>query len=200
MKNTGAAAMNTTITMTWADYGNRFRQDSQMHMGSGARAMNMNSWSIYDGKAMYVAVPGQDRRVLRMKVPKNFLSQITTGGMGGLGVNSQATKVVGRGTVLGKPCEIRVSSANTAYGSTKAKIWMWQGLPLRTEMAMTFKKAKGKPARGQMANMPPMNIATVATQLNTNVRPAATLFRLPSGYTVQDMGDFNKMMQQQRRR
>jgi hypothetical protein len=78
-------------------------------------------------------------------------------------------------------------------------MWMWQGLPLRSEMAMTFKKPKGqKAARGQTPNIPPMNITMVATQLNTSVRPAATLFRLPSGYKVQDMGDFNKMMQQKR--
>jgi hypothetical protein len=114
--------------------------------------------------------------------------------MGNSPTGAGAGRIVGRGIILGRPCEIRVVSLNNASYKGQAKIWMWQKLPLRSEISMNIKM------RGVTQNM---KMSMVATQLNTAVKPSPSLFRLPAGYKVQEMGDFQKQMQQgmqQRRR
>ena len=185
--------MSSSSTVTWANYGARFRQDTQIRMNSGGRQMNMNSWSLYDGKAMYSTLPngmiGQptNRKIaMRMTLPPNYLNRMA---MGNSPSGAGAGRVVGRGTILGKLCEIRVVNFNDSHVTGQAKIWMWQKLPLRSETFMNIKMS------GATQNM---KIAMIATQLNTNVKPSPSLFRVPAGYKVQEMSDFQKQMQQRR--
>lgn len=76
---------------------------------------------------------------------------------------SGAGTVVGTGTVLGKPCEIRKLHS--------MKIWYWQGLPLRMERPAT-------------ARMKPLSL--VATRLDTELGISPSYFKLPAGYQVSD--------------
>ncbi len=186
----GRMPMNSNISMTWTNYGARFRQDSQIRMNAGGRSMTMNSWSLYDGKSLYAAMPsgmpGQPagrKVVMRMTLPQNYLNRMA---MGNSPTAAGAGRVVGHGTVLGKPCEIRAVDLNNPRYKGQAKIWMWQKLPLRSEISMNMKM------QGMTQNM---KMSMVATQLNTNVKPSPSLFRLPAGYQVQDMGSFQKQMQ-----
>jgi len=186
----GRMPMNSNISMTWTNYGARFRQDSQVHMNAGGRAMTMNSWSLYDGKALYAAMPsgmpgqrGGQKIAMRMTLPQNYLNRMA---MGNSPTGAGAGRVAGRGTILGKLCEIRAVDLNNPRYKGQAKIWMWQKLPLRSEISMNMKM------QGMTQNM---KMSMVATQLNTNVKPSPSLFRLPAGYKVQEMGDFQKQMQ-----
>lgn len=190
----GKMPMNSNISMTWTNYGARFRQDSQIRMNAGGKQTTMNSWSFYDGKALYSLfprVPGApggavgNKTVMRMKMPENYLSQML---MGNAQVVAGRGRLAGRGTILGKPCEIRVTSFNYPTYKGQAKIWTWQKLPLRSEISMNIKMGGG---------MQNMKMSMVATQLNTAVKPSPSLFRLPAGYKVQEMGDFQKQMQAQ---
>lgn len=186
--------MSSSSTVTWANYGARFRQDTQIRMNVGGRQMNMNSWSLYDGKAMYTTLPNgmlsqpTNRKIaIRMMLPPNYLNRMA---MGNSPLGAGAGRLIGRGTILGKPCEIRVTSFNNLNYKGRAKIWMWQKLPLRSEIFIDFKII------GATANM---KTSMIATQLNTDVKPSPSLFRLPTGYKVQEMSDFQKQMQQRSR-
>ena len=193
----GAGSMNNNITMTWASYGARFRQDTQIRMNVMGRQMNINSWSVYDGKALYNELPSgmfgrpANRKIaMRMTLPQNYLNRMATGNSP---TGTGAGRIVGHGTILGKPCEIRVISLNDALYKGQAKIWRWQKLPLRSEVSTNI-KIGGATQK--------MKMSMVATQLNTNVKPSPALFRLPAGYKVQEMGGkvqemggFQKQMQ-----
>jgi len=195
MTNTGAALMSGSISMTWANYGQRIRQDTQMRMTGGPKTKTpaMNSWSVFDGQTVTMGMPGPQRRAMRMKVPPNYQSQMMAGGAAGM-TGASLGKVIGRATILGKPCVIRTVTLNTAQMNSRSKIWMWQNLPLRTEMAMQFKTGKTNPAQKSPTMMRPMKMTMVATQLNTTIRPTAATFRIPAGYTIQNMGDMQKKM------
>ena len=191
MKNSGPMMMSSTITMTWANYGDKFRQDTQVRMGSGARARSMNSWSVYDGQSLYAALPGGGRRVIRMKVSKAMLAQMRSGMVSNFpGLNVSGGQVVGMGVVLGKPCSIRAATTKSAFGGSRIKLWMWQGIMLRSETSMRFQARPGQ----KHPPMAPINISMLATKLDLAAKTSPSMFRLPSGYTVQEMGDFAKGM------
>lgn len=186
----GQMVMNNDITMTWADYGALFRQDSQVHMTIMGRQMTMNSWSLYDGKSLYASLPsgmpGQasGRKVaLRTALPRDYFKRMT---MGNSPLTAGGGRLAGHGTVLGKVCEIRVLDLNNPGYTGQAKIWMWQKLPLRSEISMNMRTSGG--TRN-------MKMSMVATQLNTNVKPSPLLFRLPAGYQIKEMGRFQKRIQ-----
>lgn len=182
--------LNGDITMTWVNFGARFRQDSRTNMSFGARKYTTNTWSIFDGKSFYSGMPsgmpGQSARKVAMKMtlPPNYVKNIL---MGGSAASLDKSRVVGHGMILGKPCEIRAINMNDARASGQVKMWLWQNLPLRTEMTLKSK------ARGAMQNM---QMSLVATQLNTGIKPNPALFRLPAGITVQDMSAMQKQMLQ----
>ncbi len=188
----GQMAISNDITMTWASGGARFRQDSLMHMNARGRAINIQSWTIFDGQALYMAMPNgmpgqvQNRKVaMRMTMPVNYLERMATGRVPGI-ENAGAGRIVGRGTVLGKPCTIRVLPIRYPQMHGQVKMWMWQNLPLRTETSMMM-TLRGKPQN--------VTMTMAATQLNTNIQPSPSLFRLPAGYQVQNMSALQKQMQ-----
>ena len=84
-------------------------------------------------------------------------------------VGSGTGTVVGKASVLGRPCEIRTFGPRSA-GPT-VKMWVWNGLPLRTEMTL--------PQGGKMT--------TEATQVEMAPKLSPSLFKLPAGYTVKEM-------------
>jgi hypothetical protein len=99
------------------------------------------------------------KQVLRMKMPKDG------GGAGPTGVpigGTKAGKVIGKATILGKPCEIRQIDT--------AKVWMWKGLALKME--------------NQGGQGMPMSMT--ATKLEMPFKASPALFKVPAGYTVTD--------------
>lgn len=189
MTMNGKMAMNGNISMTWTNFGARFRQDSRVNMSMGAQKTTMNSWSLFDGKALYSAlpngIPGQPagRKIaLKMALPPNYLKSMA---MGGASPANSMGRVVGRGNVLGKMCEIRAIDVKRPNASGVVKVWLWQKLPLRTETDMTVTVGK------QSQNI---KMSMVATQLDTNLKPNPALFRLPAGYTIKDMSAMQKQM------
>ena len=200
------AINNSVITMTWINNGARFRQDMTMNVsagaGAGAGKMTMKSWSIFDGKSFYTAmpsgVPGQPagRKIaMKMTLPPNYLKQILSGNASTMpGMKGVSSRVVGRGVVLGKMCEIRAMNIKNVQMNGQVKMWMWNKLPLRTDTNMTYsmRDPKGKKQPQKMT----MTMSMVATQLNTNVNPSPSLFRVPAGYKIQDMSAMQKQMMQ----
>lgn len=206
---TMAMGMNSNITTSWTDYGRKFRHDIKMTMnmpsGAGAggarKPMVINTWAISDGNYVYSAMPGQ-RKMVRMPIPKGDLEKIP--GMDslkqmGLIDGKASSKVIGKGTVLGKPTTIRSVVNNAPKMNLNGKIWLWGGLPLRMDLDMKF-KGMPMPANAQAKGAPknytpqPMKVSMVATKLDLNAKPAASLFKVPAGYAVQDMADLQKKM------
>lgn len=174
-----------TMRLSWANGGTKYRQETAMKMQSrpGGAPMTVNSWSIYDGKYIYTASPMfGPKTAMRMKISPEMsrsmmLSTLNTSpkGLGG--------KVVGRGQVLGKPCEIRQSTFSNQQISVQSKLWMWQNLPLRVESIVNMKGEAPK-----NSSVPrQMRTTLVATNVQTGVKLSPSLFVLPSGYKVQDM-------------
>jgi hypothetical protein len=149
-----------TSVLCWTDGGKRFRQE--MRGGStGNRQMTMmESWTIGDGTYLYIYQPQMGKAVMRAKMPK---AGAAGSGMPLLSTDKKAGKVIGKGKILGKTCEIRQVNG--------AKIWTWNGLALKMEN-------KGS------AQSPAMTME--ATKLEPGVKLPASLFKIPGGYRVQD--------------
>jgi hypothetical protein len=149
--------------VTWADGGKKFRQDMKMSgtapgAPTGASLTNVEMWMIGDGTHLYSHQPMMGKQVLRTKIPKGGAT-----GPAGLPLGGKSTgKLIGKATILGKPCEIR--QVNTA------KIWMWKGLALKME---------NQGGQGMAMTM-------TATKLEMPYRSSPTLFKVPAGFTVTD--------------
>jgi hypothetical protein len=159
--------MTGTSVVSWIDHGRKFRQDSKMMIGASAQKTPLNTWSIGDGSDLYTYQPALGKQLLHTKVP---------GGQGGaepMGgtpfVGSGAGTVVGKATVLGHPCEIRAFGPKGARPPIKA--WVWNGVPLRTEMTLP---------QGQ-------KMVSEATQVETAPKLSPTLFQRPAGYTIKEL-------------
>jgi len=159
--------MNGTSVVSWIDHWHKFGQDSTMSIGAAASQGAMQTWSIGNGTDVYTYQPMMGKQVMHMKVPKG-------GGAGGpMGgtpfVGGGTGKVVGKGTVLGRSCEIRmIGTKNTGH---EVKVWVWNGLPLRSEIPL--------PQGGKLT--------TEATQIETAPKLSPALFKLPAGYTVKEL-------------
>lgn len=158
------ATLEGTSLLTWAEGGKKFRQDISMsgtppNAPAGTPSMTIQMWAFGDGKNVYSYQPMMGKQVIRSKMPKSG----SVGGPGAMPIGGlQGGKVVGKGTVLGRPCEIQ------EVGS--AKLWMWKGLALKMENA----GGKG----------PAMSM--VAKKLDMPFSAPATKFKVPAGYTVTD--------------
>lgn len=161
------ASLAGTSLLTWAEGGKKFRQDISMsgtapNAPSGTPPMTIQMWAFGDGKNVYSYQPMMGKQVVRMKVPKGAgAGAAGTPGAPPLGA-MKGGKVVGKGTVLGKPCEIRQVGT--------AKIWMWKGLALKMESA-----------GGQGPEM-----SMVARKLDMPFKAPASKFQVPAGYTITD--------------
>lgn len=143
-----------TSQFTWIEHGAMFRQEvqgsrSETILGRGKELFTLNpAFRRQPATAQRVEVKPTDVWLNAEEIPN-----ITLG--------SGAGELVGMGTVLGKPCEIRKLHT--------MRIWYWQGLPLRMERPAT-------------ARMRPLSL--VAVQLDTDVYAPKSQFQIPPGYTV----------------
>lgn len=161
-----------TMVLSWIQSGVKFRQEMKMtatvpQAGSGTRPISVSTWTLSDGKNVYTLNPMVEKQVLRMKVlrtgPQANNVAAGLGGMFGQAFDPAKAKRVGKGKVLGRTCEI--SDLDTA------RVWVWQGLPLRIET---------KPgAPGPVMKM-------LATKVETAPKLSPALFKVPAGYQVRD--------------
>jgi hypothetical protein len=129
---------------------------------AGTPPMTIQMWAFGDGKNVYSYQPMMGKQVFRMKIPKGGAAG-TPGNPGAPPIGAiKGGKVIGKGAVLGKTCEIR------QVGS--AKLWMWKGLALK------MVNSGGK--------VPEMSM--VATKLDMPFSAPASKFQVPAGYTVTD--------------
>ncbi|MGV3721319.1 MAG: hypothetical protein ACO1SX_10465 [Actinomycetota bacterium] len=158
------APLTGSSIVTWADGGKKFRQDMKMSgtapgAPAGASLTNVEMWMIGDGTHLYSHQPMMGKQVLRTKIPKGA----ATPGPAGLPLGAKPTgKLIGKATILGKPCEIRQVET--------AKVWLWKGLALKME---------NQGGQGMAMTM-------TATKLQMPYKSSPGLFKVPTGYTVTD--------------
>jgi hypothetical protein len=174
-----------TMRLSWTGGGAKYHQDTSMTMrvASNRKAMPINMWSLFDGRNLYTVSPMFGAKTaMRMKLSPQMsrsmmLSTLNTSPQGLSG------KLVGRGKILGRPCEIRQSNVTNDKVSVHTKVWLWQDLPLRVESLVNIKATQGKnatPARK-------IQTSVVATGVQTGIKFSPALFTLPKGYTVRDV-------------
>lgn len=160
--------MSGIMTMAWANHGKKFRQDMKMSVDRGGQKVSMNTWAVADGSHLYMHQPTMGQQVMRMRMPKSGASAFSLPGIPNPGAKG-AGKVVGKGTVLGRSCEIRSFGPGGQKG--QSKVWLWNGMPLKVE-------ASGPQGGG---------MTMVATKVETAPKLSPALFKVPSGYQVRDM-------------
>lgn len=142
--------------LVWAGSGRRFRQDITGSAGPKGETKPMQGWTICDGKFIYTHEQSMGKQVVKQDLPKGG----PAGSIPMIGMSNGVGTVVGKETLLGKPCEIREVG--------KSRISVWQNLPLKM-----VADAPG----GQSFTM-------VATKLEPNFKVNDGTFRLPAGFTV----------------
>lgn len=161
--------MKGTSLLAWADGGKKIRWEQNISgaalgasasTAKGGAAPTISQWTVSDGKYLYLHLPLQGKVVTRIKLTPDTLRQASAG-MQIPGLNGDKGKAVGKGTVLGKPCEIRESGGY--------KLWLWKGLPLKIQMA------------GQG-----MDLSVVATKVEAPAKLSAATFKVPAGYKIVD--------------
>jgi hypothetical protein len=159
--------MNGTMTMAWANHGKKFRQDMKVSVNRGGQQVPMNTWAVADGSYIYMHQAAMGQQVMRMRVPKEGGTAFSLPGIPNPNAKG-AGKVVGKGTILGRSCEIR--SFGVGGQQAKSRVWLWNGMPLKVE-----------------ASGPQGGMTMVATKVETTPKLAPALFKVPSGYQVRDM-------------
>jgi hypothetical protein len=153
--------MNGTMIMTWINHGKKFRQDMKLTVGQQEKQMSINSWTLADGGYIYTYQPTMGQQVMRMKMPKEMAAA------GALGIpnpgSAGGSKVVGKGKILGYPCEIRTVGPGGKQ--------VWNGMPLKMESA-------GPQGQG---------MTMVATRVETTPKVSPGDFKVPAGYQVRDV-------------
>ena len=155
--------MSGTSTLTWVDHGKKLRQEMTAKANANGKTINLNNWVISDGKNLYMYNPMLGKKVNRIKMTPE-MQKGAGPGMPMIAAPKNLGKALGKATVAGKPCNIHAMPQ-----MPNAKIYVWQNLPLKME----FSGAQGG-----------MNME--ATKVETGIKPAATLFKVPAGYTVED--------------
>jgi hypothetical protein len=159
--------VNASVVMAWVDHGKKTRQDMKMSVGSGAQQAAMDSWTLTDGSYIYTYQPTMGRQVMRIKMSKAAQTAMATGIAPRVGAHGQG-KLIGKGTVLGHPCEIRSLAMGRAQA--QSKVWLWNGMLMKMET--------NGPGGGAMK--------MIATKVETAPRLSPTTFQVPAGYQVKD--------------
>jgi hypothetical protein len=159
---------NGTMTLSWTDNGRKYRQDIRQTHGVGKRKGTMELWNVGDGSYVYTHHEMMGKQVMRMKIPPR------AGGKGSIGTllfsgGAETGPVVGKATLLGKPCEIHLRGPGK--DGVRQKSWIWNGLPLRMETT-----SRQGPA-----------MTMVATRLEAAPKLPPSLFQVPAGYQVHDL-------------
>ncbi len=165
---TGGTMQGTSL-LAWTDGGKKFRWEQSFSGATlGASASNakgsapptIKQWTVSDGKYLYLHLPLQGKVVSRIQLTPEAIKQASAG-MQIPGLNGDKGKVVGKGTVLGKPCEIREAGGY--------KVWLWKGVPLKLQ------------STGQG-----MDLSAVATKIAVPTKLSPATFKVPAGYKVVD--------------
>jgi hypothetical protein len=157
--------MNGTIILSWIESGRKFRQDTKGSVGSAGQQQSFETWTIGDGVQVFTHAPGMGKQVMRAKVPKSGGAGGPTG-MTPFGGTHGGGAVIGKATILGKPCEIR----KIGQGQGQGKVWLWKGLLMRMEMS--------GPQGGGMKML--------ATRLEESPKLSPALFKVPAGYQMKE--------------
>jgi hypothetical protein len=199
MYNMSSAMVSGSMTISWLQGGARMRQDMNMKTSMSAPRGRSNGgpatikgWTIYDGTYVYTYMPmmgsGGGKRVMRMKLPPEVSRRMMMGGLNSLAGPAGQSKVVGKATLLGKPCQIRESTMSNQRVKARTRLWMWQGLPLRIESTMQVSGMQaGRAPNAAASQTRTIRTNLVATKVDTSSKPSAALFKVPAGYSVQDM-------------
>lgn len=198
-KMSGLMGMSGTMTMSWAGHGQKFRQDMAMSLPAMPGG-KMNTWTISDGKTVYVSNSMMGKKAMRVKVTPQMANTSMPGVPGMNVAGGTSGKLVGHANVLGKPCEIRLMTANTPQMDMRMKLWTWRNLPLKIESSMKMKSrplgAPGSAPSGAagrtMPKMPTINTTMTATKLDLNPKLSPALFKVPAGYTIQDASSMGR--------
>lgn len=167
-KTTGTMASGTML-LAWTADAQKFRYEMKGIAGPEKKPLAI--WSVYDGTALTFGAKGQ-KQAMRIKGPKEQTAGMAPGLKQMLGAANQAQakgKVVGKETILGKPCEIRQIN--------RTRVSLWSGVPLRV---------KSRNEKGQ-------TVEAVATKVEAFPKFAAGYFKAPAGYQIMDF-DPSKMM------
>jgi hypothetical protein len=154
-----------TVLLAWADGGKTFRQDMSMVSSMSGKTTMVNMWVICDGKYMYMHNPQMGKTVNRMKLTPEMLKN-ANGGLGMIAAPASKGKLLGKGTVAGKPC--RIHELPQGQG---AKMWVWEGIPLKME---TGPKS-------------PVATTMAATKVETGITHKPNTFKVPAGLAVKDL-------------
>jgi hypothetical protein len=149
-----------TSVVSWAEGGKKFREEDHITGGSGEQQVKLNAWTVGDGTSIFRHEPTMGKQVRRIDPAKVGGSLGMTAGIPLIAGKKDAGTVVGKGKVLGKPCEIRQVG--------NFKMWVWQNLPLKGELASE---------RGTVFSME-------ATKLEPSAKLDKGRFKLPSGYEI----------------
>ena len=158
--------MNGTSTLTWSNYGGKVRQDLAAKMNAQGRSMDLKTWVISDGKVFYSHNPIMGNVVSRMKLSPEQLAKQANAGMPMMAAPKGLGKPIGKATVAGKPCTI-----HTVPQAKGARMWVWQNMPLKMEMAL-----------GQAGSM-----KMEATRVETGIPLSPAIFEVPKGMQVRDV-------------
>jgi hypothetical protein len=162
-----------TSTVVWTEHGRRFRQDTVLTRAnpvpSAMGAMEYRTWIIGDPEFAYVYAPSMGRLVQR--VPIREINENLAPGSVPLG--PATGKLLGRETLLGKPCEIRQVG--------EYRLWMWRQLPLRAETA-----SRQLPRSAAVGPVLAQGLKVVATKLEPGYKPRPGAFKVDVSYTVAD--------------
>jgi hypothetical protein len=156
-------AINGTTTLSWIENGKKARNDVKATAAQPGQQFSLDGWTITDGTNVYIHNGMLGNQVMRMKITSNDPSSLLGFGAPGAGGKANSGKVVGKATILGKPCEIREMQGT--------KAWLWQGLPLKIEAT----------GQGQAQSM-----TLQATKINTTVKLSPAMFKVPAGLKVID--------------
>lgn len=150
-------------TFAWVDHGRKYREDVQLATGE-------RWWCYFDGAAFYSHAPRYGRRVLRRT--RAGVPAFT--GFPLFSPPSDAGAVAGRGTVLGRMCEIRAHGPGEARDVAYArKVWLWHDLALRIEYPIELPAASGPDQ-------------VVATRIEPAPALSPALFQVPPGYRIEE--------------
>jgi hypothetical protein len=158
-----APSMTGTTVFSWLDGGKRFRQEmSTVGKTPQGKPMMISLWVIFDGKSLYVHNPMRGKVVTRTPMTADSLRNL--GGVGMFANRAKLGKVVGKGNIAGKSCQIFQPNPN-------GKVWMWEGLVLKTE---------GTGGTAQTMKME-------ATKVETGITLKPTLFQPPKGMKIEEI-------------
>ena len=158
----------TKATLYFDDYGKKESTETMMDMEMMGQKIKVHQLTLIKGE--YVINVDLDKKMCtKMKIPSNLdPTKVNFENLTSEMIKEYNIKKEGSETVLGKKCDIY--SMFHAQSSTKGKVWVWNGISIKSEM-----------------NASGINIKTTTTKIEENVQVPASKFEVPSGIKIQEM-------------